>query len=392
VTDEFDDELRLETGGPAWRLWLRTGLAPTSPAALGRRALVLAGLAWLPLLAFSLVDGLALDGGAVRVPLLRDFSVYARFLLGVLLLVLADAAVGARLRLTLQRFNQAELVTPASQAEFVAAIARARRRASATLPELVLLALAYALAWTSVRRELADGVSTWQGLAEGGTETLTAAGWWYALVSVPMFQFLFLRWSYRAGLWMVLLARVSRLDLRLVATHPDRAAGLGFLAYGQAGFAILVFAASASLSSVLLGEIVYQHVPLESFYPAMAGFIALVVVLVLTPLVVFAPRLIRLKQDALFAYGALATGHDDAFRAKWIGDRVERAALLGDPDPSSLADLGSTYDRIERLRPLPFDATAIVPVALGAILPMLPVVATKVPLREIALGLLKTVL
>jgi hypothetical protein len=113
---------------------------------------------------------------------------------------------------------------------------------------------------------------------------------------------------------------------------------------------------------------------------------------VLTPLVVFAPRLIRLKQDALFAYGALATGHDDAFRAKWIGDRVERAALLGDPDPSSLADLGSTYDRIERLRPLPFDATAIVPVALGAILPMLPVVATKVPLREIALGLLKTVL
>jgi hypothetical protein len=29
VSDERDDELALEEGGPSWQIWLRTGLGPT---------------------------------------------------------------------------------------------------------------------------------------------------------------------------------------------------------------------------------------------------------------------------------------------------------------------------------------------------------------------------
>ena len=48
-------------------------------------------------------------------------------------------------------------------------------------------------------------------------------------MSIPIFQFLTLRWLYRLLLWFLFLWRVSRLDLRLAPSHPDRAGGLGFL-------------------------------------------------------------------------------------------------------------------------------------------------------------------
>ena len=57
----------------------------------------------------------------------------------------------------------------------------------------------------------------------------------------------------------------------LVATHPDRAGGLAFVALGQSGFAILVLGASASLAGKLADEVVYRGVPLESLYPSHGG-------------------------------------------------------------------------------------------------------------------------
>ena len=62
-----------------------------------------------------------------------------------------------------------------------------------------------------------------------GWINLSMAGWWHALVSVPMFQFLLLRWYFRVFIWARFLWRMSRINLKLVPTHPDRVGGLGFL-------------------------------------------------------------------------------------------------------------------------------------------------------------------
>ena len=57
-----------------------------------------------------------------------------------------------------------------------------------------------------------------------------------------------------------------------------------------------------------------------------------------------APLLIDVKKRALFEYGALVTDHPQRFDAKWIrGDRPPGEVILGNPDPSSLADLGSAF-------------------------------------------------
>jgi hypothetical protein len=54
-------------------------------------------------------------------------------------------------------------------------------------------------------------------------------GYWLAAVSLPIFQFILLRWYVRFFIWFQFLWRISKLDLRLLPAHPDRAGGLGFL-------------------------------------------------------------------------------------------------------------------------------------------------------------------
>jgi hypothetical protein len=393
VTPTGDEELALEQGGPSWKLWLRTGLAPAEVSRLGRRALVLAGLCWLPLLGLSLFEGVA-SGDRVHLPFLRDLAAYARFLLGVTLLVLADVAVAPRLRTVLLQFPRAGLLARDAEPEFRAAITAARRLLDSVAVEVCLLALSYVGTWFAVQRQLENGRSTWHAIESATGESLSLAGWWYALVSVPLFQFLFLRWIFRGFVWSRLLARISRLDLHLVASHPDRAAGLGFLSVGQASFAVLVLAASASLSAVLADELLYHGAALESFYPTIAGFLALSIVLVLAPLLSFAPRLAALKRAALLDYGALSSRHDTAFHRKWLSSppEAEAEALLGNEDPSSLADLATGYERAKALRPIPVDLSTIAPLVLAALLPMVPLIATKVPLREILKGLMRVVM
>jgi hypothetical protein len=256
-----------------------------------------------------------------------------------------------------------------------------------------MVALAYLVSFSVVQTEMNDGSASWHALpVDGGGEALTAAGWWYALVSVPLFQFLFMRWIFRGIVWARALARISRLDLRLVATHPDRAGGLAFVALGQSGFAILVLGASASLSGKLADEVVYRGVPLDSLYPAMAAFAVAATLIVLAPLLTFAPKLAALKRAALFGYAKLSSLHDTAFDAKWRSAEADPAALLGDPDPSSLADLATGYERAREMRPIPVNMAAVFPLLFAAALPMLPLIATKVPLRDIVKGLLKVVL
>ena len=79
-------------------------------------------------------------------------------------------------------------------------------------------------------------------------------------------------------IWYGFLWRMSRLDLRLIATHPDRAAGLGFVGDAQRFFWIIVSAFAFTAAGILGDEIVYGGVPLTSYWYAMGGYVVLVLV------------------------------------------------------------------------------------------------------------------
>jgi len=58
-------------------------------------------------------------------------------------------------------------------------------------------------------------------------------------VSAPLLRFFLYRWAFRYFIWTALLWKLSRTPLHLIPTHPDRAAGLGFLSITQTRFGVL---------------------------------------------------------------------------------------------------------------------------------------------------------
>ena len=176
---------------------------------------------------------------------------------------------------------------------------------------------------------------------------------------------------------------MSRLDLRLIPTHPDRAAGLGFVGDAQRVFWLIVVAFAASTAGVLGNEIVFGGVPLTTYRIAIAGYVVVVLLVFLGPLLMFLPQLKQAKIKSLHDYSALAVMHNQRFDGKWVqGDHPEGEDVLGTPDISSLADLGTAYEVLDRMRSVPFDPADALALGLAALLPLAPLLLTVMPLEQ----------
>jgi hypothetical protein len=89
-------------------------------------------------------------------------------------------------------------------------------------------------------------------------------------------------------------------------------------------------------------------------------------------------------------YGALVTEHDQLFAAKWIhGQRSPDDTILGNPDASSLADLGASFAVVRQMRIVPIDRPALITLAVAAGLPLVPVLLFVTPANELVGDVLK---
>lgn len=383
----------LTNGEPLARI-LRKG-RPAEPghrSSSARRAVVLAAVTWLPLLILSLIEGVAF-GNKVIIPFVLDFAEHVRLLFAVPLFIIAEGLITPRILVTVRQFVNAGLISEPDQAEFELAVVRAIKRRDSIAAEVILLVVVILFNAFGLRIEISGAISTWKGVLIDSVLIRTLAGWWFSIISMPGYQFLLLRWLWRYTIWSAFLYRIAGLNLELIPTHPDRAGGLGFLGYGQIRFAIIVFAASAVAAAALGEKMVYAGASLASFRVLIPGYIVFVLVLFLAPLMVFTPRLIAVKRDGFIEYGALGAGYTRSFDRKWVrGENPEGESLLGTPDLQSLADLGNSFEIIDKMRAVPFDLTTVGALAAGAIAPFVPLIMSVVPLEEILRGIFKLVL
>ncbi len=222
---------------------------------------------------------------------------------------------------------------------------------------------------------------------------LTGAGYWYAFVSIPIFQFILLRWYLRLFIWFRFLWQVSRLDLHLIPTHPDRTGGLAFLGKSSYAFSPILFAQGALLSGVIASRVLYGGESLLSFKMEAVGFIGLFLVLVLAPLTMFTPQMARAKRKGLAEYGLLANRYVDGFEQKWVvGNAAEGDELLGTGDIQSLADLGNSYATVKEMRAVPFGLEDIARLAAATAVPLLPLGLTVFSLEELVMRIVKILL
>ena len=290
--------------GPFYRLQRRLGLLSDADLASARRALLFIALSWIPALLLAALQGVALNDNHERA-LLFDFSVYA-FVIAIVAFLLMEQTSDQRMAWLVGQFTAFGIVPETSRERFVQ-VRRAMERRTASGPaEGAILVVAYLLAFAWIARNAArvDG-GTWAAQMQGGSLTLTLAGWWALLVALPLFWFLLGRWLWRFVTWGMLLRDIARCDLRLVATHPDRCGGIAFIGQYPKSYTLFVFAISSVVAAGVLKHVVYAGASLMTFKFALIG------------LVVFLCRRLRPAAAGLLAgaEGAQAPGPEPLRRA-----------------------------------------------------------------------------
>lgn len=382
-------DFSLVHGGPLFQLLLRSHLSDDALELARQRIIVIALLAWLPLLLLSALEG-QLIGGSVAVPFLMDVEVHIKFLVALPLMVGAELVVHRRMRLLVKQFLDRNLIPERAMPRFDAAIHSAFRLRNSTLAEVLLLALVYGLGILVIwRHYMALDAPTWFATPSADGSSLSFAGMWYAYLSLPIFQFLLIRWYFRLFVWARFLWQVSRIELNLVPTHPDRTGGLGFLAATSYAFVPLLMAHGAIVAGNLANRIFYLGSALPEFKGEIILLVAWLLLIVLGPLLVFTPRLAEAKRTGLREYGTLAQRYVREFDVKWLrGGAPADESLVGSADVQSLADMGNSYEVVRTMKAAPISKEAILRLAAAVLVPIVPLLLTMMPWEELLKKLL----
>jgi hypothetical protein len=363
----------LVVGGPFHRLMDRAGmLAPDRLPT--QRAAAITGVACWTIGALLAVAQYALDGNHALLTYFLDASPYAHALVALTALLAVERTADARLSALIEHPLRHGLIAAEGVARYRASIARADARSSSGLAECVLLAAAIALCiafadathavegpgWSRV-----DGAKTW-------------AGAWQHYAVGALLSFLVLRWLFRFVVWSLLLATLARLPLSLVPTHPDKAAGLGFLAAYPTLFVGLVVAVGAAVGAKLFDAAVYHAAPLEELAAAVAVWAIGVLAVLVGPLLVFAPLLLRLRDGALVEVGGRSVGINRRF---WQAVEADEATAS---EPAAVNAMNTLFDRAAAIQPVIVSRQTLTQLLTFALLPMLPALATHVPLSRLA--------
>lgn len=366
---------------PPVGLQRRAGLVGPHRPNVGRRALLIVLIGWLPLVVLVVLQSVWTRSDEFT-SLLREVGVHARYLVAAPLLIIAEGVCAPQLNVIARNFMSGTIVDHPSVSILHAAVASARRMLNSAAAEVSAIALAYLVSVGTALSYSPDQLPTW-AQPTGGMPLFSLAGWWHTLVSLPLLLVLIFGWLWRLFVWTWLLSRVSRLKLHLVASHPDRCAGLAFLGHSVRAFAV-VGMAFAVIVAGRSAHIVMEGGGLPTPYLVFnVGLLIAITALFVGPLLVFVPPLLKAWRRGTFEYGALAEEIGHVFEQKWINRQKAGAGSFEKPDFSAVADLYAVTANVHAMRLIPVDIKDLIALGCAMLLPFVPVVLLAFPMDVI---------
>ena len=368
-------------GGPLLGLQRWLGLRKDNELHVGRTASLVVLVGWVPLVFLAFIQSVALHTDELT-SLFWQVGVHARYLIAAPLLVFAEVECASWLSCIVGNFANTGIVPEHERGRLEAAVLSTRKLVNSTAGEIAVVVLAYVIMVATIWSTPIEQVPAWHKSATI-VPLYSLAGWWHMLVSLPLLLALLLNWLARFVLWVRLLWLISRLKLRLVASHPDHAAGLGFAGHSVRAFsgvalAIATIAAGHSAHIILVGgtlpkpQIVFD-----------VCLLMVVAAMLIFPLLVFTPIMMAVWRQSASEYGALAAHMGVTFENKWLG-RVPRLdnTALDQPDFSSTTDLYQVVANIYQMRLIAIDLQSVAELGVAMLLPFVPVVLLIVPVNE----------
>ena len=379
--------ISLVRGDLLFRLQRKIGLIPENGLGIGRRAVFWSLLAWLPIALWAWQNGylLPVDGGE---PLLAHFGINARLLLAVPLFIVAEGMMHSTLTTLLPRLVSSGVVPPGQLDRLRSVLSDIARLRDSVLPWIAIFAALASFFLFSRPSEVPHELSWAKDQADGAGMGLGV--WWYLYVGRTIFLTLLLAWLWRLALLFMLFKRIAGLELSMVPTHPDRCAGLGFMARIPVMFVPVVLGISSVFASGWAHQVVYHDVTIASLRVEIIAFVVVVPLIFLAPFISFLGLMLKTKKQGLLDYGDLIGRHGRLVRERWIdGKQVANDPILDAPELGPIADTAAPYELIGKIRPLPLTMGSLVPLLGAAVLPMVILAALDLPLKTVLKSVLK---
>lgn len=370
-------------GGPFYRAQLATKFIKEGEWNHVRRVVIAVAVAWVPLVLLT-----AFFNPAGLPSLLTNYRVYSRLFIAVPVLLIGQTMMESRFQMVVQTIRDAHLLGHEDLKRMEAIIASLLRLRDSFVPEAIVIVLVVVHTVIGMKTEV--DATPWLTYGVRPDIRLTEAGWYAVSVSSTIFQFLVGLSLWKWLLWTIFAFRLSRLDLKLVPTHPDGHGGLGFLGLTPVAFIPISFAAVTAIGSSWRNNILAHGAKLMSFKLDAIVLVIIVAVIALGPLMFFVPRLAKLRYQGIIDYGILGQIQSADFHEKWVHGRVgHEGEFLAAPESSSLADFGTASAKVAELRPFPADRGALIGLAISIAIPLLPVILAEIPLIVVLQDLLK---
>jgi hypothetical protein len=359
-------------------------LAPACHRAAWQRALTTVTIAWAPLMVLSAGECL-IDGATLRQSVLFDAAAIGRYFVASPAFASAGAFALPQLAHVVEEFRSARLIAEHDRPRFEALVTSTRALLASRWADAALLGLAYVLTIVTSSRLYPAERSTWVLPGAGGIAGhLSLAGWWRLAVSQPLFNALLGVWLWRLLLWIRFLWQTTRLDLRLVATHPDLLGGLRFTLVPLRGFAVLAFGFGAIAAGSVTDSVLVGGQPLSAFSSVIGLQVLGVLLLLAGPALLLMGPLARLQIWGTFHYGELASYMGHEFQERWLGDRRPTGIeALAAPDFSATTDLYSISANVRLMNWLVLEPPLLLMLCGATLLPYVPVVFAVMPIDKI---------
>jgi len=348
-----------------------------------RKIIVLIAVTWLPLFILSSIHPAIND---LKVPFLYNIEVHIRFLVALPIFVFAEVVANNRIRILIKQFYLRKLLITEDLKSFNNEIQRATKIGDSKIAAVIILLLVVTLGnWFWGTQFSLNNINTWYAVVKDGEKKFTLAGDWYAFVSLPIFQLILVRWIFNLMVFGFLLYRISKLNLRLTPIHPDRAGGIGFLVEYLHIITPFIFAVSTLSAGGIAGKIFFEGTPLYNFRFTIFSNVLATVIVTISPLLLFTPKLYKVKRKDFREYGILSTKYVHDFYDKWIaGNNPNNDPLLGSADIQSLADMDGSYSIAKEMGTVPFTIKNIGTLIVIAALPYVPLLLTVMSIDKLA--------
>ncbi len=140
-----------------------------------------------------------------------------------------------------------------------------------------------------------------------------------------------------------------------------------------------------------LNQMVYLGVTLHDLRHLLAGYVIGACVVLMSPLLLLVPVLVRTRRHALYRFDALGNRAAATFEQRWQAASEATAgseSLVDTGDASAIADFGGVYQSIVAMSVIPVTRWNLLSMAMSAAVPLLPLVLMAFPFDDLVAKLM----